>query len=207
MGGLMIRIISKIPILSALTQYRPLVHRKAIIKAIVLWVLSTSPVILAILFSKFGSSEDETLLNAMGREFHNILQKDGIFVYAASFLSPFLFIVVGRFIDAYVEKDKEGKLVIKEMFRGYWLCFVICALLLLVTGLSYTSRILSPSEYQDLILGVMTRDTLIGFYVVSLYFWYLALLDEYNLDSGYVQTMRRAERKAVDAFEDRINPA
>jgi hypothetical protein len=205
-----LRYAQKVPFLGPLFGFSPGVHKRALVKAVVLWILGTSPILLAIVFSHTQQPQPDViaeLQSASHRVFIEFFSNDGIYAYTVAFIAPFLFIGAARIWEAVPFGPREGvrTVLMQNVFDGYWLCFLASALLLLVTALAFTSSLLSATEYKRTILFSITEERVVLFYLLSIYFWYLSILDELTQDSSYGDRFRANDQKALRDFEARLN--
>jgi hypothetical protein len=205
-----LRYAQKVPFLGPLFGFGFGVHKRALVKAVALWILGTSPILLAIVFSHAQLPQSDAiseLQGASGRVFIEFFSNDGIYAYTVAFIAPFLFIGAASIWEAVPFSPREGvrSVLMLHVFDGYWLCFLASALLLLVTALAFTSSLLSATEYKRTILFSITEKRVVLFYLLSIYFWYLSILDELNQASNYGDRFRANDQRALRDFGARLN--
>ena len=202
---MLLSLFSKIPIIKALFDFDKTTHMKAIRKFGILWFSATLPLILAVFLSTIPETRDSTL-----SELYNIAKNSfsvsEIFVYAAAFLSPVLYIIFERYHEASAEdKSKQKKMVnIRNIFPGYPTIFLLSALTLLATSISYSINRVAPNIFGDIFLSKLISDGAIVIYIFSLYCWYLSILDGLRPSVDFVGASRRGERKLSQDFESRM---
>src|SRR4051812_4660350 len=115
-----------VPLLGPLLFFEGEQHLRALFKAVILWVLVTSPIIIAILLTTRAHTPGITstgfarLLDTARYVFHEFFVHDGIFVYTAAFIAPFLYLGCGRIREA--KKTPTGN-EMRSIFAHYWWYF------------------------------------------------------------------------------------
>jgi len=197
----LLSVLKNIPLINSVFEFPWRSHKVALIKFSALWVLSTSPVILAILLSDVPPGNDsvgEKFLDRIGGAFSISEQ----FVYAASFLSPVIYIIIERYVSASGEKKLQA--AFKGIFRGYGWVLTLALVLLVVTMLAYSATKVSSSGFEKSFLYRFVADGALWFYVGALFCWYLSILDGFGVTGDFVEENRRQEEGLKKTFSDRL---
>ena len=196
-----------VPLLGPLFFFEWEQHLRALFKAIITWALVTSPIFIAILLTTKAQTPGITstgfarLGDTASYVFHEFFVHDGIFVYAAAFIAPFLYLGCGRIREA--KKTPTGH-EMRSIFAHYWWYFGTSLLLLGITGVAFAARHISDENYKSMVVFELVQDRETLLYVTSLYFWYLSILDELLPEKDYNATSRDRENRGAEAFKKRI---
>lgn len=198
----LLRLLDRIPLINSLLWFPPRAHAAAILKFCVLWLLTSLPVIVAVLFSPMPESDGDWLRGIFDR-FSASISVSEQFVYTASFLAPVLYI----FYEKYRESNEVlvGRRLSNsfEVFSGYGWVFIAACLLILFTGLAFTSIKTSPEFFKLTYLNYLLTNYSAYVYFFALYCWYLSLLDSVN-KGDFVGASRAGEQVVVQGFSARL---
>jgi len=203
----------KIPVIGAPFWFEWDVHKQALKNSSIAWFLVTSPIFMLVLFASPSGTSPSPVFTGVFAKFLSVIKSDGLYVYCASFLTPYLAIGIGRLIEAFHRKmssssdEDEGfnSIQLRGIFGGYWWGFAVACVLLLLTALAYAGQILNPSSYTQTNLNQLLKDVPFLIYCMSLYLWYLSFLDHCNTSSNYTEEFRASEEKAASRFSARVN--
>lgn len=199
---------SHTPLINSLLSFDMKTHRQATIKFLTLWILSSLPVFFAILLSHVPVGE-ATLLAKFAGKFREAITVSEVFVYAAAFISPVLFIIIQRYISS--SRDEEKSLArrfkrnLAGIFRGYVLVWVLALLVLFVTAIAFAAQKTDPSSFRQTFLSEIGEFLALWLYLFSLICWYLTLCDEFFEGIDYSDASRASEDHLASDFSKRIH--
>lgn len=198
------KLLKSIPIIGPVFQFNLLQHRQALVKSIILWAFSFLPILFAAGMSNIPEGTDDALMSfgdALGHHFKEQSQ----FVYAATFIPPFLYILVEQI------KDREGSFKekvtnsINGVFKGYRILFVISLFVLLMMAGTFGASQNSEASFSRTIFYTVISQNSLEFYLAALYIWYLSFLEEtVRSDGSFVEHFRQGEEMMRDELEDRL---
>ena len=99
-------LVNHTPLLNSFLSFKMKTHRQAAIKFLTLWILSSLPVLFAILLSRVPEG-NETLSAKFAGKLRESITVSEAFVYAAAFISPVLFIIIQRYVSSGSEEEKS----------------------------------------------------------------------------------------------------
>lgn len=201
-----LRIIEKIPVLNSMMFFSYDHHRLAFPKFLVLWMLSTSPIILAVLLSPVPAGDIEMhakLVSKLREAFSGSEQ----YIYAASFISPLLYIIWDRYkaVEDNFKLSEKVDEAFKSVFKGYGLVSALAVLILLATITTFSATKIDPVTYESTFLYALTEQWSFLIYLYALICWYLSILDAQSTLGDYVGKARSKENDIRTAFSNRIS--
>lgn len=184
-------------------------HQAAIIKFAFLYIFATSPVLIAGLFSPVGVNEN--YFSAFIDKVISSVKHDEIFIYVSSFMAPFFYIIIERFIAAKNDLGfKRGRSTEKfasyfRLPRVFWFVTVIACIVMLFAVLKFGSAKMSDDQAKRSLLDAIAADYIWYFYFFSLGCFYLSIVDTVNDgDSSFVEDNMLEEDDMIDRFERRV---
>ena len=189
---MVLKIISKIPIVQCLASFSCDDHKNALKKFFALWVLASLPIVFAALWSPV-SGESNWFILAKFRESISVSEQ---FVYVASFLTPVLYI--------WYEKIQAGKQKFKGLFTGYGLVSFLAAIVMLVTAAAFGSYKNNPESFKTTLGYAVLSDYSVLVYFFALYCWYLSLIDGLPGEDDFVAETRRSEQAVSSGLAARL---
>lgn len=194
-----------VPIVAPLLSFRFSLHVATIIKAFFIWLFATSPIFITAILSPIPAGQQ-----SLGHTFlENVLGAFSIseqYVYVAAFMSPFLYMLFEKFIEAdqaasFGERLKRSYTATYNLFLVYW---SVAAFIFVISVVTYASTKISFDIFQNTLLYKITYDKAYFIYLASLYFWYLSLLDAAAPASNFVEQNRNAEKAFALEFDERV---
>lgn len=193
-----------VPIINALLYFPKETHKKSIKKFFILWVFSSLPIIAAVIFSPVPEGDIGILPKLI------LKLKDGIsnteqFVYAASFLSPVIYIAISRYFS---NSGGAGDRVVKvtsSVFDGYTFIFIASFLVLLFTGMAFAVAKVDADSFQNTFFHAAIYKFPYIVYLYALACWYISILDsefEYNVYSGEYD---KSDKNVAADFSSRLD--
>ncbi|MGH1368563.1 MAG: hypothetical protein ACRBCL_08090 [Maritimibacter sp.] len=172
-------------------------------KALFLWVFSSLPIILTVLYSSPGDTEAEIfgqLLSDIGRLF----TLDEMFVYAASFLSPVIYIAVDLILKIRGEQLEANYTDIKRHLRGMEWIVIGSLLLLFVTATTFSSSKVEGAEFEGSYLYLALGGKAVFLYGLSLLMWYTTILQDTVTPTDIGQRRSSESASFADQFKARL---
>lgn len=188
---MVLKIISRIPILQCLVSFSSEAHKNALRKFFALWVLASLPILFAALWSPVSGGTNWFILD----KFRESISVSEQFVYVASFLTPVLYI--------WYEKIQSGKQKFKGLFTGYGLVSFLAAIVMLVTAAAFGSYKNNPESFKSTLGYAVLSDYSVLVYFFALYCWYLSLIDGLPEDDFVAET-RRSEQAVISGLAARL---
>jgi hypothetical protein len=167
---MLMRIVRLIPFVGSAFSFPAMVCGRALVELLVLWFLSTLPLIFSVAFKiKAGSS----ISDAAGEEVNIRV----IFAYTSAFLAPVFYLLMARLI--YPREQK--------IFSGSIWIFVATVTIMCFSSWLFQNDKVSIDSWRN-VSFVM--------YLLSIYFWWLAISDDRNNTFAYEAAVGKDE----DAF-------
>lgn len=199
---MLLSILKRIPFINSLLWFSYRSHKSALLKLFVLWILASLPVWITVLFSPVPDDSDSWGLSLIER-FSAAISVSEQFVYVASFLTPVLYIFYEKYRDSTASNQKERIGESFQVFDGYGTVFLTSCLMILFTGLAFSSIKTSPELFKSTYLYYFLADYSGLLYFFALFCWYLSLLD--SVDKGdYVGAARAGERVVSKGLSARL---
>ena len=201
---MLLRFMSWIPLLQCLTYFPLSVHRTAFKKFIVLLILTSLPVIVAVVLSPVPSGNDggiDKLLTKL-RESINVSE---LFVYTATFLTPVLYLIFEKYDE--LPKEQLGEEItkgVKGIFKGYGLVAFLSLLIMIFTAIAYSSLKVNAEAFKPSYLNHYLVNYSSWVYLFALFCWYLTILHE-KWGGNFVDSNRNSENATAKAFSVRIS--
>ena len=199
---MLLRILSYIPFVNCLAYFSPRAHLQASKKLFVLWVLTSMPVLFAVLLSPIPDGDaafTQKLANKLAIAFTASEQ----FVYAAAFIAPILYIIYEKVMSSEDLDLKERFTKGFGIFRGYWLVVLVSFLVLFLTAAAFSALKVNQASYELSFLSRLLVSYSALIYVFAIYCWYLTLLDA-TFSGDYVGASRRDEQSFGDRLAERL---
>ncbi|MFH1374253.1 MAG: hypothetical protein ABII79_10695 [bacterium] len=199
-------IVTKIPFLQSLVFFSWQSHKSALPKFIILWLFSSAPVILSVTLSSIPDGS-HPVLSKLLLEFKKAVFSAELFVYAASFLSPVLYISIERYKE--LEDHIDNKLskvsnVIKRTFIGYGWIWIFALAVLLLTAAGFSATKTDKSMFQTTFLYWIAVQSAPWLYLYASFCWYLSILDGIGQAGDFVGINRENEKGFSDEFTNRV---
>ncbi len=192
----------RVPFLNSLMWFPLRSHKSALVKFMVLWLLASLPVWITVLFSPVPADEG-AWVSGLFEKFSAAISVSEQFVYVASFLTPVLYIFYEKYRDSTADNRRERIGEGFQVFDGYGAVFLTSCLLILFTGLAFSSIKTSPDLFKSTYLYYFLTNYSIYLYFFALFCWYLSLLD--SVDKGdYVGAARAGERVVTQGLSARL---
>lgn len=177
-------------------------HKAAMFKALFLWIFSSLPIILTVLYSSPRNSEDSIwtqLLADIGRLF----TLDEMFVYAASFLSPVIYIAVDLMLKIRGDQMDASFKNIQRHLRGMEWIVIGSLLLLFVTATTFSSAKIEGAEFEGSYLYIALGGKAVFLYCLSLLMWYTTILQDTVTPTDIGQKRSEESSTFADKFKAR----
>lgn len=205
---MLLTLLSPIPFWRPFIAYDRGAHFSATQKFAVLWAISLSPLVFAVL-------ADPRITAHINKWDAFILSLESSFlgthqyIYAVSFITPIFYLLWEKYLELAQHtgsgKRSLGSLTVLPLGYGWLLLWSISVFL--VTAVAYAnSTHLSPTKPATL-LHELSRNGIvtISVYLFALLCWYFTILDSIGTPRfDYVTTVRRNEKKQLEQFSDRL---
>jgi len=199
----LLKFLDHVPFINSLLWFPPRAHASALLKFCVLWLLTSLPVIVAVLFSQMPTGADIDWVDGVFERFSASISVSEQFVYTASFLTPVLYICYEKYRESGVQGAGRRFAESIQVFSGYGWVFLASCLLILFTGLAFSSIKTNPDAFKLTYLNHLLTNYSVYVYFFALYCWYLSLLDSVN-KGDYVNASRAGERVVAKGFSARL---
>lgn len=200
---MLLTVVRYIPFVQCLTDFPRKHHLNVLKKFLFLWLISSLPVILAVILSPVPNDGSE-ISNAVFVRFKDSISVSELFVYSAAFLTPILYMVVEKYNEA--PGNQFGEKVSRSangLFRGYWLIAGLSLLVMFLTVVAFALIKSDPEGFEKMILGHYLTKYVFPVYLFSLFCWYLTLLDS-AWTGDFLNENRRSEDNMYQDFSDRL---
>ena len=200
---MLLKIFSKIPIIQCLTYFPADTHKAGVKKFLVLWLLSSLPIIVAAVLSPIPQG-DMDVIAKLGLKLSDAISVSEQFVYTASFLTPILYILFEKYENSNSDTF-NGKLhhSLKTVFKGYGLVAVLSLLVMFLTASAFSSLKTNPSAFKETFLNLFLVTYSPVIYIFALLCFYLSLLDGIFV-GNYVEETRKSENNLKQDFAARL---
>ncbi len=199
---MLLKILSRIPLIQCLTNFSYEAHKVALKKFFTLWVLTSLPIIAAAGLSPIPDGDAEVVVKLFDNLREAIVASE-LFIYAASFLTPVLYI----YYEKQGESQNEGGLTraVRGPFRGYGFVALASAMTLFLTAVAFSSIKTDAIFFKKTFLSYFLTHTYlsIAIYFFSLYCWYLTMLDG-TWNGSFVDINRQSESSVASDFSARL---
>lgn len=202
---MLLNVLRKTPFVNSLVFFSLQSHKAALKKFITLWLLTTSPVLLAILLSPVPVGEGSIWDKFVGK-MQDSMSFSEQFVYAAAFLSPVLYIIYEKYTLIEPEGTVNEKLrqTFDRVFWGYGWVSGVGLIVLFLTVVGYSAAKTNLDFFKTTFLFQIGTTLSLYFYLYALYCWYLSLLDGTGSVGNYVEANREDEAELGDQFARRL---
>ncbi len=198
------RFFSKIPLINSISYFSWKCHKVAIPKFLVLWGLSSAPIILSVSLSQIPEGSGNILTKFMQKLGEGLTVSE-LFVYSASFLTPLIYIIFERYAKMEAEESFAKKITeAMKVFRGYQILWFISAFFLLMTAIGFSSVKTGGDTFNNTFLYFFLVDGAYFIYFFALFCWYLSILDGVFLGGDFVSENRDDEAELVSDFSQRL---
>lgn len=194
------RLSSRIPFLQSLTYFSWPSHKSAISKFLMLWILTSLPVVVAAMLSPVPLNSPNVAFD-LYRKLREAISVSEQFVYTATYLSPVLYILWERY--QFHLTQSEGAEELGKVFRGYGWVAALSLITIILTATAFSSIKTNIPFFQKTFLYEILVSNAGYIYLFSLYCFYLSILDG-NFNGDYVLTSRKSEDKTASQFKDRL---
>lgn len=162
-------------------------HYNAIKKAGLIWIFSSLPWVLGLLFSKPDINSSQWIISQFAIEFINTFRYGEMFIYAAAFLSPVVYKAVEAVQEVQYSRQGEEKKWsdYKSQLRGIGSVVVLSFLILILTAFSFATA--KGGAIGDSYFLIFFGGHPIAVYIISLALWYAVVLAdarEETVDTG-----------------------
>ena len=193
----------RIPFIQCLVVFPWASHKAAFPKFVILLIISTSPVILAALLSPIPPGE-HAVSDKLFSRLESSISVSELFIYAASFLAPTLFLIFERYRDLEgndpVDKFSEAA----KVYKGYIWVFFFSAFILLLTASAFSVIKTNNPFFQSTFLHYILSSGATYIYLFSLYSWYLSIVQSVGPRGNYIRATRAEEANLAKSFKTRI---
>lgn len=206
---MLLKILNHIPIINSIVYFPWRTHKKAVRKLFILWIISTSPVFVSILGSHVPPGSGSFFYKFLEKVASSIDDSEQ-FVYAASFLSPFIFIGFSRLFEldgSDYSFARKVKTVRSQVFHGYSLILFVSIIVLIFTALSFSAARSGGGVFDGTFLTIMAGKLSLGIYFCSVFCWYLSILDDEYQASGVFQDSGHSATVLRDGLARRVGSA
>lgn len=200
------RILNNIPLINSISYFSWKCHKIAIPKFLVLWGLSSAPIILSVALSQIPEGSDNIFTKFMQKLGEGLTVSE-LFVYSASFLTPLIYIIFERYSKIEMEESFKKKLteaITMKVFRGYHLLWFTSAFFLLMTAIGFSSVKTGGGDFNNTFLYFFLVDGAYCIYFFALFCWYLSILDGVFIGGDFVSENRDDEAELVSDFSQRL---
>lgn len=195
-------LVLSVPTILFIRKYPRSAHGPAFLKAVFLWLVSTSPVIGGILLSS-PKADKGTVVNQLQLEILASFTISEMFVYSAAFLAPVLFVVFDM-IKSYNEGDlKFEREDLAVYMRGMQGIFLSSIVILILTLLAYASAKADPAGFRQTYLALFLTGKGFIVYLASLLIWYSVILWDTSPKKGFERAQQAETAQFVDAYAKR----
>jgi hypothetical protein len=200
---MLLKILNKIPIIQCLTYFPVYAHKAGAKKFVVLWILSSMPIIVAAVLSPVPEG-DLNIFEALGLKLRDSISVSEQFVYTASFLTPILYILFEKYVNS-SDDTINGKIhhSLKTVFKGYGFIVVLSLIILFLTAAAFSSLKTNPEAFKGTFLHLFLATYSPAIYSFSLLCFYLSLLDG-AFTGDYVESSRKSENTLKQDFAARL---
>ncbi|SFI25269.1 hypothetical protein [Nitrosomonas sp. Nm34] len=164
-----LHIAQQIPLFGSVFAFRFIVLKKALSQLIVVWTLSSLPIIFTIVESVFFEEKSFNIALL------NTLNVTVLFIYTAAFLAPVIWLCIDRVVYPKTQKA----------FPGIIWIFLTAFIFLLFSAWGFDN-----SKFR---LNEIWQEVTLTIYFLSLYFWFLTIADSCNADFDFVSNAREQE--------------
>jgi len=191
---MLLNILRKTPILQPLVYFPKRTHIIAVQKFVALWLLSSSPVLLAILLSPIPA-DNITIWEKLLSKWQESISVSELYIYVASFLSPVLYILYERYqlIDGKETIKEKVEETFGKIFYGYRLISFLALILLFLTVAAYSAIKAGSTNFDKTFLYHFISHLSPWVYLYAVYCWYLSILDGINIPRDFVSESRQSE--------------
>lgn len=195
-----LKIIGHVPYLQCLVSFSSDEHKSALKKFLVLWAITSLPIIVAALLSPAPvDNPGSAWLLSLSKSISVSEQ----FVYTASFLTPVLYIWYERYPG--VGGGQITGHSIKGLFTGYGLVTFTALVLMFLTAAAFSALKTSEDSFKSTFLYMVLTEYSAGVYFFALYCWYLSLVDAVPTSGGaYVAETRKSEQNVAKGLAARV---
>lgn len=200
----------KVPFLNCLCYFSFKSHKKAALKLAVLWVITTSPIIISILLSDIDSSGNSTLPRVAVLIGRSVSTTDQL-IYVAAFLTPIMYIWFDRMMVIINNEENNNfsntfKKANKSLIDGYGLIVLISIAIIFFVALGYGALKVDGNFFANTNLAKILESWSWYIYLFSVYCWYLSILDsQFDSSVEAIENMNEFNRKDFeDGFNNRV---
>lgn len=175
-----LRLALKVPLVQCVAYFPAASHSKASRKFIFLLVATSLPVLVAAVLTPIPAGEG-SISTKLGIKIRDTVTVPELFVYATSFLAPYLFLMYERFRSSVAHRNSSAATARKEklnFFPGYFLVAAVACLLIIVTAIAFGLMKSDSQSFANSFLFHGFNSYTLWIYLFGLYCWYLTLLDE-----------------------------
>ncbi|GLO76573.1 hypothetical protein MACH18_36530 [Phaeobacter italicus] len=179
-------------------------HKSALFKALFLWIFSSLPIIITVLYTNpkgDGKEIWQQFLSDVGRLF----TLDEMFVYAASFLSPVIYVAIDLLLKIRSEQLDASLDDIKKHLRGMEWVIIGSLLLLFVTATTFSSSKVEGAEFEGSYLYLALGGKAVFLYGLSLLMWYTTILHDTFNPTDVVKKRSEESANLADKFKARLD--
>ena len=194
------RTIGCFPLIQCLTNFTFEAHLMALKKLIILWGLTSLPILVAVGLSPIPSDETDVWLKLL-KQLDKAIGAPDLFIYTAAFLTPVLVLYYERREE--LPQGKKWNSSIRRPFKGYGVVALFSLVTLIITAIAYGATKTDAVIFEKTFLNYYLKDFTMPIYVFSLYCWYLTMLDGAS-SADFVGINRKSEDSVESGFAERI---
>lgn len=189
-----------VPFVNSLSYFPKSSHKSAIPKFVMLWILTSLPVIVAALLSPIPEGSKNVLVD-LGLKLNEAISISEQFVYTASYLSPVLYILWEKY--QFGRGGHGGAAELGRVFRGYGWVAAVSLITIVLTATAFSALKTDFPVFKRTFLYTFLVSNAGWIYLFSLYCFYLSILDG-NFAGDYVMSTRQSENRTADDFSARL---
>jgi hypothetical protein len=200
---MLLKIISRIPLLQCLINFPARAHKAAGKKFAALYILSSLPVICAVILSPIPAGTTDIGTALIGKLLGTLTISE-LFIYTASFITPILYLLYERYDEIPKEElEKEITRSVKKIFRGYGVVAILALLAIIFTTAAFSSLKTNAEYFSTSFLHHYLGQNAWWIYLFALYCWYLSLLDGAS-GGNFVDKTRKSEESVSAGLAARL---
>lgn len=200
---MLLKALSRIPFIQCLTYFSFEAHKIAFKKFLVLWSLSSLPILVAAVLSPIPKGTVDAL-GVLTLKLSEAMSVSEQFVYTASFITPILYILFEKYQNSSSDApDESFYKKIQTIFPGYGLVAFVSLIIIVLTATAFSSLKTNSEFFKSSFLNLFLVTYSPYIYGFALYCWYLSLLDGV-VTGDFVEQNRASENKLSSAFSARI---
>lgn len=191
-------------IIPTLREHSGKERSEAFVKCIVIWAISSFPVIVSLFFLERAKlSWGFVFFELSGSPFSWAEQ----LVYSSTFLAPVIFAVVDGFRVLSSDKPSSKKRRFEKVFRRYWRVFIPAIALLLISTSVFTAIKINEEVFKSTVFFSLIGNKSILIYLISWIYWYCVVLIDSGEGEDPAASSGQRTQDFTDAARDRLGEA